>query len=328
MKLLTYDIGSGPRAGILVDDRVLDATALLGADETLRDVRALLKRSEGSLDRLRGALGSNVAAPSVPLASVRLRAPVLQPPTVRDFMDYEAHASHYRRLRGEPVPEAWYRLPVFYFSNPLRIIGPEDEMPYPSASDRLDYELELAAVIGREGSDVAEADGLSHVAGFTILCDWSARDLQFDEMQVGLGPAKGKDFCTSLGPLLVTTDELAPYIKDGRLALRCTLKVNGEQWMDGDGGTMYHTWGQLIERASHDSRIVPGDVLGGGTVGGGTVGEAMHGNYPQARYLEPGDVVEIEVEGIGVLRNRIGPKRNPDPSYRFKPMPMPGPAPR
>jgi 2-keto-4-pentenoate hydratase/2-oxohepta-3-ene-1,7-dioic acid hydratase in catechol pathway len=91
---------------------------------------------------------------------------------------------------------------------------------------------------------------------------------------------------------------------------------------------MYHTWGQLIERASHDSRIVPGDVLGGGTVGGGTVGEAMHGNFPQARYLEPGDVVEIDVEGIGVLRNRIGPKRNPDPSYRFKPMPMPGPAPR
>src|SRR5439155_26459530 len=131
-----------------------------------------------------------------------------------------------RRMRGEGVPEAWYRLPIFYFSNPLCIIGSDEDMPYPSASDLLDYELELAAVIGREGSDVAEADGLAHIAGFTILCDWSARDLQRDESQVGLGPAKGKDFCTSLGPLLVTTDELAPLIKDGRLAVSCTLRVN------------------------------------------------------------------------------------------------------
>src|SRR5438874_2224807 len=190
MKLLTNDIRSGPRAGVLVDDRVLDVTALLGAVQTVRDVQALLERSESSLDRLRAALASDMPAPSVPLASVRLRAPVLQPPTVRDFMDYEAHAAHYRRLRGEPVPEAWYRLPVFYFSNPLRIIGPEDEMPYPSASDRLDYELELAAVIGREGHDTTEEEGLDYIAGFTILNDWSARDLQRDESVVGLGPAK------------------------------------------------------------------------------------------------------------------------------------------
>jgi fumarylacetoacetate (FAA) hydrolase len=319
MKLLTYDAGSGPRAGVLIEDRVLDASALLGAREALRDVRALLELSESSLDRLRAALASDTLAPSLPLDSVRLRAPVLQPPTVRDFMDYEAHCAHYRGLRGEPVPEAWYRLPVFYFSNPLCMIGPEDELPHPSASDRLDYELELAAVIGREGSDVAEADAMSYVAGFTILCDWSARDLQFDEMQAGLGPAKGKDFGISLGPIMVTPDELAPHLKDGRLAVRCTLTVNGDRWMDGDGGTMYHTWGQLIERASHDSRIVPGDVLGSGTVGGGTVGEAQHGGYPQARYLQPGDVVEIEVEGLGLLRNRIAPKRNPDLDYRFRP---------
>ena len=321
MKLLTYDVGSGPRVGILVDDRVLDVSVLLGSRETLPDVRALLEVADSPLDRLRVALAAGMAAPSVPLASVRLRAPVLQPPTVRDFFDFEAHAGHWRRLRGEGIPEPWYRLPIFYFSNPLRIIGPDDDMPYPSASDQLDYELELAAVIGREGSDVAEADGLSYVAGFTILCDWSARDLQRDESQVGLGPAKGKDFCTSLGPVVVTTDELAPYLKDGRLAVRCTLKVNGDQWLDGDGGAMYHTWGQLIERASHDSRIVPGDVLGSGTVGGGTVGEAMHGRYPQARYLQPGDLVELAVEGIGVLRNRIAPKRNPDPAYRFRATP-------
>ena len=327
MKLLTYDVGSGPRAGALVDDRVLDVTVLLGAAETLRDVHALLALADSPLERLQAALAANSVGPSVPLASVRLRAPVLQPPTVRDFFDFEAHAGHWRRLRNEQIPEPWYRLPIFYFSNPLRIIGHDDDMPYPTASEQLDYELELGAVIGREGSDVAEADGLAYIAGFTIFCDWSARDLQRDESLVGLGPAKGKDFCTSLGPLVVTTDEMAPYIKNGRLAVRCTLKVNGEQWMDGDGGTMHHTWGQFVERASHDSRIVPGDVFGSGTVGGGTVSEAMHGRYPQARYLQPGDVVELDVEGIGVLRNRIAPKRAANPSYRFKAPPVSDPAP-
>jgi fumarylacetoacetate (FAA) hydrolase len=325
MKLVTYDGGAGPRAGVLADDQVLDATALLGAAATLRDVRALLELGDDALDRVRAALAAGRAAPSVPLASVRLRAPVLQPPTVRDFFDYEAHAAHWRRIRGEQLPEAWYRLPIFYFSNPLCIIGPEDDMVYPSASEQLDYELELAAVIGREGRDVAEAEALDYVAGFTILCDWSARDLQRDESQVGLGPAKGKDFCTSLGPVLVTTDELAPYLRDGRLAVRCTLQVNGDRWMDGDGGTMHHTWGQLIERAAHDSRLVPGDVLGSGTVGGGTVGEALHGRYPQARYLQPGDLVEIEVEAIGVLRNQISPKRNPDTDYRYRAASVPDP---
>lgn len=189
-------------------------------------------------------------------------------------------------------------------------------MPYPPAAEVLDYELELAAVIGREAHDTTEADRLSAIADFTILDDWSARDLQRDEMAVNLGLAKGKDFCTSLGPWVVTTDELVPFIKDGRLAVRCTFRVNGEPWMDGDGGTMHHTWGQPVERASHDSRIVPGDVLGSGTVGGGTVGEAIALGYP-ARYLHPGDVVELEVEGIGALRNTVAPKRDPDPTYRY-----------
>jgi 2-keto-4-pentenoate hydratase/2-oxohepta-3-ene-1,7-dioic acid hydratase in catechol pathway len=190
----------------------------------------------------------------------------------------------------------------------------------------LDYELELAAVIGREGSNVAEAEALSYVAGFTIFNDWSCRDLQRDEMKVNLGPAKGKDAASSLGPWIVTTDELAPFIRDGRLHVRCTLKVNGVQWMANDGGQMYHTWGAMIERASWDSRIVPGDVLGGGTVTGGSIGEAIRDGFP-ARYLQPGDLVEIEVEGIGVLRNSIAPKVNADPHYRYKPPPLEAPAP-
>src|ERR1043166_4357258 len=322
MKLITYETANGPRAGVVVDGQVLDIATLLKEQNGLRDIRALLELPNDPLTRLKSALSSARTAQGVPLSKVRLRTPILQPPTVRDFMTYEGHAS----VGGtRQLSEAWYRLPVFYFSNPLCIFGPEDAVPYPSASEQLDYELELAAVIGREASNIAEAEALSYVAGFTIFNDWSCRDLQRDEMEARLGPAKGKDSATSLGPWIVTTDELAPYIRDGRLHVRCTLKVNGVQWMDNDGGLMYHTWGAMIERASRDSRIVPGDVLGGGTVTGESIGEAIRNGFP-ARYLQPGDVVEIEVEGIGVLRNTIAPKVNPDVNSRFKAPPLASPA--
>ena len=317
MKLLTYDIGTGPRCGVLRDNRVLDVTALLGVDQTLRDVRALLELGDSPIDRLRDALTSDIAAPSAPLPRVRLRSPVLQPPTVRDFFSFEDHASGHG---SRALHEAWYRLPIFYFSNTLRIFGPDDVVPFPAASDRLDYELELGCVIGREGSDIAAADALDYIAGFCIFNDWSARDLQFDEMAVGLGPAKGKDAATTLGPWLVTTDEMAPYLRDGRLQVKCTARVNGEVWLDdSDGGAAYHSWGDFVERASKDSRIVPGDVLGSGTVSGGSIPEAMQLGIESARYLQPGDEVELEVEGIGILRNTLGPKANIDPDYRFQP---------
>jgi len=187
MKLVTYDRGDGPRAGVVVDERVLDAATLLGEGRGLRDVRALLELTNDPLTRLQSVLGS---ASGVPLTSVRLRAPILQPPTVRDFMVYEGHAS---AGNSRELSDAWYRLPIFYFSNPLCIFGPDDAVPYPSASEQLDYELELAAVIGREGSNIAEADAFSYIAGFTIFNDWSCRDLQRDEMAARLGPAKGKD---------------------------------------------------------------------------------------------------------------------------------------
>lgn len=267
---------------------------------------------------MRDALASEVAAPAVPLPMVRLRAPVLQPPTVRDFFSYEGHASG---QGARELHEAWYRLPVFYFSNTLRVFGHEDVVPMPSATDRLDFELELGCVIGREGSNIAAADGLDYIAGFCVFNDWSARDLQFDEMAVGLGPAKGKDSATTLGPWLVTTDEMAPYLRDGRLQVNCAVRVNGDVWLDeGDGGASHFSWGDFVERASKDSRIAPGDVLGSGTVSGGSVPEAIARGIDSARYLQPGDAVELEVEGIGSLRNTLGPKERIDPDYRFKPI--------
>jgi fumarylacetoacetate (FAA) hydrolase len=159
--------------------------------------------------------------------------------------------------------------------------------PYPAGTEELDYELEVAAVIGAEGA----------IGGFTIMNDWSARDLQRKEMKVGLGPAKGKDFATSLGPSVVTPDEL------GDLRLEMVARVNGEERSRGNMGDMYHAWEAIIERASANTQLVPGDVIGSGTVGTGCILE--HGD---GRWLQPGDVVELEVEGIGVLRNSVGAK--------------------
>jgi fumarylacetoacetate (FAA) hydrolase len=316
MKLVTFDVGSGPMAGVLQEDRVLDAAQVLGVESGLRDVQALLELPDQPLERLRSSLGT--AGAGRPLSSVQLLSPVLRPPTVRDFMVYEGHASAGGTRK---LSEAWYRLPVFYFSNTLRIFGPDADIPFPSASERLDYELEIGLVVGREGSDIHGEDWLQYAAGFTIFNDWSCRDLQSDEMQVGLGPAKGKDAASSLGPCVVTLDELGASIRDGRLHGRCSVRVNGDLWMENDAGTAYHDWGAILERAARDSRIVPGDVLGSGTVSGGTIGEAIRNGY-KARYLQAGDTVEMEVEGLGTLRNRLSQPVLSDPNYRFKAKPI------
>ncbi len=218
------------------------------------------------------------------LADVELRPPVLRPPTVRDFMAFEAHVANARRLQGREVPPEWYEVPVFYFSNPTAIFGPGEDVPYPDGTAELDYELECAAIIGAEGA----------IGGFTVMNDWSARDLQRVEMRVGLGPAKGKDFATSLGPVVVTPDEF-----DGTSGVM-VARVNGEERSRGDLRDLHHPWATLVEQAGRNTRLLPGDVIGSGTVGSGCILE--HGD---GRWLQRGDVVELEIEGIGVLSNRI-----------------------
>jgi fumarylacetoacetate (FAA) hydrolase len=218
------------------------------------------------------------------LADVDLRPPVLRPPSVRDFMAFEAHVANARRLQGRDVPPEWYEVPVFYFSNPSAIFGPGEDVPYPDGTAELDYELECAAIIGAEGS----------IGGFTIMNDWSARDLQRVEMRVGLGPAKGKDFATSLGPVVVTPDEF-----DGASGVMIA-RVNGEERSRGDLRDLHHPWATLLEQAARNTTLLPGEVIGSGTVGTGCILE--HGD---GRWLQRGDVVELEIEGIGVLSNRI-----------------------
>jgi fumarylacetoacetate (FAA) hydrolase len=218
------------------------------------------------------------------LAEVRLLAPILRPPSVRDFYAFERHVASARAQRGLEMAPEWYQIPVFYFSNPAAILGPEDEIGFPPESSAWDYELEAAAVVGGDG----------RIAGFTVLNDWSARDLQKMEMAVGLGPAKGKDFATSLGPVLVTPDEL------GDLRLEMVARVNGEERSRGNLGEIHWSWEQLLEHAARNTRLIPGDVLGSGTVGTGCILE--HGD---GRWLQQGDIVELEIERIGVLRNTV-----------------------
>ncbi len=219
------------------------------------------------------------------LGDVTLLAPVRHPPAVRDFYAFEEHVRAARALRGQEVPPEWYEIPVFYFSNPSSIYGPDDVIPYPEGTEELDYELEVAAIVGGDGQ----------IGGFTIMNDWSARDLQRAEMKVGLGPAKGKDFATSLGPVVATPDEL------GDLRLEMVARVNSEERSRGNLGDMHHPWKSILEQAARNTRLLPGDVIGSGTVGSGCILE--HGD---GRWLQPGDVVELEVQGIGVLRNTIG----------------------
>lgn len=210
-----------------------------------------------------------------------------RPPSVRDFMAFEEHVRNARAVtgRGEP-PEAWYEAPRFYFSNPEAIYRDGDDIAKPADTAKLDYELELACVIGADGRP----------EGFTIMNDWSARDLQAREMQAGLGPAKGKDFATSLGPLLVSPDELP-----AGLDMRALARVNGEVRTDSRTGGIHFPWDELLAAAARNTPgLLPGDVIGSGTVGRGCILE--HGDE---RWLQPGDVVELEIEGIGVLRNRI-----------------------
>jgi fumarylacetoacetate (FAA) hydrolase len=232
--------------------------------------------------------------------------PLPLPPvaSIRDFYAFEQHVKTCRAHRGLDMVPQWYQVPVFYFSNPIAVLGDGRPVKAPHGSQALDFELELACVVGTAARDLpADDSALDCLAGFTIMNDWSARDLQRAEMAVGLGPSKSKDFATTLGPVLVPVAELKDRYRDGRLHLDMTARVNGKEYSRGNAGSMFWTWPQLLAHASRDTELRPGDVLGSGTVGTGCILELT----PEAvgGWLKPGDVVELEIERIGVLRTPI-----------------------
>ncbi len=231
--------------------------------------------------------------------------PILRPASLRDFYAFEGHVATMWSRRGNPVPDAWYRLPIFYFSNVSEIRGPGDPVWAPRGSTELDYELEVCALVDTPARDLAEASAEEAIGGYTILNDWSARDLQREETTVRLGPAKGKDFASSIGPWLVTPDELAWARRPGATgpALALTAEVNGMVTSRGSWADARFSFGQMLARASADVGLRPGDLVGSGTVGTGCLLEV--GPATLGRYLEPGDEVTLRVEGLGALTSPI-----------------------
>ena len=242
-----------------------------------------------------------------PAAASALLPPVVRPPSFRDFYAFEAHVRTARAKRGLTMVPEWYEIPAFYFSNHNALIGHDAEAVAPAGSSELDYELELGIVIGKGGRDIAPGRAWAHVAGFTIVNDLSARDLQRREMAVGLGPAKGKDFATAVGPWLATRDTFSDVIAGERLTLEMSARVNGRELSRGNSASLHHSIPRLVAQASRDAELFPGDLLGTGTVGTGCILEL--GPENTGGWLKPGDVVELEVERIGTLRTRIGARR-------------------
>ena len=340
MKLVTYVSpadGAAPRLGVLLaapDDPA--AGLILDVPRAFERVQPhagpvpatmleLLEAGPGLLDALRTVVAelgmdgdvpptpaqqSALGAAACPVRDAHLLAPIPRPPTLRDFYAFEGHVKAARALRGLDMIPEWYEIPVFYFSNPGAVIGPDAPLEMPQIAE-LDYELELACVIGRAGRDIPAEQAERYIAGYTIMNDWSARDTWRNyESKLSMGPAKSKDFATSLGPWLATPDELEGR-REGRGAelrhnLEMVCRVNGREYSRGNANSLTHTFAQMIAWASRDVWLRPGDVLGSGTVGTGCILELRPESV--GGWLKPGDVVEMEVTELGVLRNTVVPR--------------------
>jgi 2-keto-4-pentenoate hydratase/2-oxohepta-3-ene-1,7-dioic acid hydratase in catechol pathway len=285
------EVRPGALADVLVPPSLLEF--IKGGDTSMGFARASLAAIEEECARGVSPPGPGGETLVYTAQSVRLRPPLPEPPSVRDFYAFEAHVKKGFEKRGEPMPPEWYEIPVFYTSGRQNIIGTEDDVLWPSFTEKFDYELEIALVIGRTGRNIPAERAGEYIAGFTVMNDFSARDIQRREMRVRLGPAKGKDWCTAMGPVLVTPDEIGdPY------NLTMTTRVNGEEWSRGNTSSLHWKFEQMIEFLSQDQTIHPGDVLGSGTVGTGC-------GLELDRWVRPGDVMELEIEKIGILRNRV-----------------------
>jgi len=296
MKFVTFSAsGRNAGPGLLLEEGILPLPYSSMLD--------LIQAGDEGLYQVRNTPHENL----LPLNQVRLHAPIPRPPTLRDFYAFEQHVRTANQNRGRDVPENWYKFPVFYFTNPNPIFGPDEEVPYPRYTQELDYELEIAVVIGKSGVNLQPEDASKHIFGYTIFNDWSARDVQREEMQVRLGPAKGKDFASSLGPVIATAGEFGEEMegKPGVYAAEMVARVNGEERSRGNFKDISWSFGQVLARASEAVMLYPGDVIGSGTVGTGCLLELTKAQGP---WLQAGDVVELEIEGIGVLRNRVSRK--------------------
>ncbi|MGH7298639.1 MAG: fumarylacetoacetate hydrolase family protein [Polyangiaceae bacterium] len=334
MKLVTFRTDAHDRGGILAGDTVIDLAhafswhehragrrcdaahvadrfgkGVLGFVENAGEARPVADALVHALEKKELPAAFEGRQLTAALRDVRLRAPIPKPPSMRDGYAFRQHVETARRNRGlEMIPE-FDQFPVFYFTNHHGVVGPGDVPVRKLHLDRLDYELEAAVVVGQGGKNLGIPQADAAIFGLTIMNDWSARALQMEEMKLNLGPAKGKDFATSLGPWLVTVDELAPWTtKTDRglvfdLAMRAS--VNGQQLSKGNVRDMNWTFAQLLERASYGVKLVPGDVIGSGTCGTGCLLELNGSKITQNLWLKAGDEVVLEIDGLGRLENRV-----------------------
>lgn len=321
MKLVTFEVATplGPveRLGAVRDRDIVDlnlAARLNYAAQKKNRVEeradffvpanclGLLDGGEEALSEARRAFESVRGEPTGPkgervvwsASDVKILAPLPRPRSLRDFFGFEDHAKAGSARRKEEMPKEWYEQPVYYKGNPRSIIGPDAPIPWPAYTRRLDFEFEIAAVVGKAGRDIASADALKHIAGYCVMNDCSARDIQKNEMVCRMGPAKGKDFATVLGPWLVTADEwpsgeIPPLV----------VRVNGEEWSRSNGLQPYWSLGVMLSHASQGEQLLPGDVLGSGTYFKGC-------GLDQDRWIKTGDVIELDAGPLGVLRNKVG----------------------
>ncbi|MFY7828611.1 MAG: fumarylacetoacetate hydrolase family protein [Flectobacillus sp.] len=316
MKLITFlNKENESRIGWLVANAVVDMQLASPALPT--DMLTFIDHHEQYFEIIK-ALGD--VSPHYQLDEVKLLAPLPNPRSFRDYIGFEMHMQNASRSFGHTIGTAWYDMPIFYFTNHQAIYGPDDDIQRPPHETKLDIELEMACIIGKKGKNIKASEARPYIFGYTIFNDWTARAIQKVEMEIPLGPHKGKDFANAIGPCIVTADEMEQYripldesvftdpirvpkVTGDRLNVRMTSRINGQTVCDGNYKTVYYNFEQMIERASENNvSLMPGDILGSGTLGWGSLIENM---FSVHRPLEPGDIVELEIEGIGVLRNKV-----------------------
>jgi 2-keto-4-pentenoate hydratase/2-oxohepta-3-ene-1,7-dioic acid hydratase in catechol pathway len=312
MRLVTYlrqaEGGVERRAGVQLDGFVVDlagAGEAASRDGLTADLLAFIAGGAAAIDAAREAVDFVVQRGAEEAGGRRIRladdeiqlcSPLPRPNSLRDYMVVEEHMRNCVAKGMLPsIPEEWFNIPAYYKGNVDEIYGPDDVVPWPSYTDKLDYELEVCAVIGAPGRDISAADAGGHIVGYTLYNDWSARDIQKREMSIGIGAGVSKDFGSSIGPCIATPDE---FDRDNA---PLQARIDGEVWSDGVLGTMRFSFEEIIEWTSRDQTMQPGDLLGSGTIGRGCGVELD-------RWLTPGCTVELEAEGIGVLRNTVSQK--------------------
>ncbi len=316
MKIVTYTNGKGNDLGLLVDEKIYSLNTIASS------MNNFLQMGESAMEKAKNIeksiLNGSSNLKSVSLTETKLLAPVPHPTSCRDAYAFRQHVATARRNRGVDMIPEFDQFPIFYFTNHNAILGPTDEIVcMPDHMQKLDFELEAAIIIGKKGRNIKAKDADDYIAGYLIMNDMSARGLQMEEMRLNLGPAKGKDFCTIIGPYLVTKDELvdkkvetAEGHNGNTYSLKMKCWVNGELLSEGNMKDMNWTFAEIVERCAYGTDILPGDVIGSGTVGTGCLLE-LNGTHKlenpdyEPVWLKDGDIIEMEIESLGKIKNKI-----------------------